>query len=456
MDVRKLTGPGESETVEFKESLRMKDEICETLCAFSNTQGGIILIGVSDSGIIKSVDVGKKTTTDLAEYIKNNTDPNVFPEIKVHETEFGKIILIKVKKSYDKPTFFKNHAYKRVGDTTQRIFSSEIRTLAKESGPREHWDDQICTKATLEDIDWTFVKDFFIPKYESLTKRKTSGSDKNLLEALQGIKNNKPTNAGILLFGKNPQNFFMNAYIALARYKGSEVGVERLDYKEFTGNLFNQIDKCNAYILEHTSIMSRLEPGKIRREDISEYGLFSIRELITNAVCHRDYENQHTKIIIKMFSDKIEFYNPGGLPEDITPENITEKQFSRNRLLAKVLTKVEYIEELGEGWDKIIKEHKEHPLRPRVPLIHSSRSSTLITIFSTSRKFEEQKQKIILTKRQEFVLTKIKSDGYIKSIDIQREFGITRDTANRDLNYLIKNKLIKREGSGKSILYFGY
>lgn len=91
----------------------------------------------------------------------------------------------------------------------------------------------------------------------------------------------------------------------------------------------------------------------------------ALREAIVNTVCHRDYENQHTKIIIKMFSDKIEFYNPGGLPEDITPKNIAEKQYSRNPLIARVLAMVKYIEELGEGWNKIIKEHKDHLLRPK-------------------------------------------------------------------------------------------
>jgi len=110
-----------------------------------------------------------------------------------------------------------------------------------------------------------------------------------LLEALNCIIDDKPTNAGVLLFGKNPQKIFINAYIAIARYKGKEVGIERLDYKEFNGNLFHQIDECDKYIKEHIAIMSRLFPYKVEREDIPEYPLFSIRELVTNAVVHRDY-----------------------------------------------------------------------------------------------------------------------------------------------------------------------
>ena len=445
-----------SGTLEFKESLRMKEEIGEAICAFSNACGGMILIGVTDAGAVNGLDVGKKTTTDFAEYVKKNTDPNIFPNIRVHDAGGMKIISVMVKESHDKPVFFRNRAYKRVGDTTQAINSSEIRALAKESYPKVYWDGQVCDNAALTDIDWKFVKEKFIPLYEECVGKSVVGKPVNLLVSLGCTKSNKPTNAGILLFGNNPQSFFRNSYIALARYKGAEVSAERLDYKEFAGNIFEQVDACNAYILEHSSMMSKLEPGHIKRQDIPEYGRFSIRELITNAVCHRDHENQHTKIIIMMFSDKITFYNPGGLAEDITAENIAEKQFSRNPVLAGVLSKAEYIESLGEGWDKIIKEHKEHPLRPDLPVIDSDRFTTSVTMFSTKSKFEEQEQKYMLNNRQEFALEKIKLSGHLKSIDIQKEFGITRDTANRDLNYLIKNKLIKREGLGKSIVYVKY
>ena len=327
------------------------------------------------------------------------------------------------------------------------------RLILEKHKDRLQFDKQICQVANLNDIDWEFVKGEFIPLYEKISERKIVSMPQSLLESLGSIKNKSLINAGILLFGKNPQNLFMNAYIALARYKGKEVGIERLDYKEFNGNLFHQIDECDKYIKEHIAVMSRLHPYQVQREDIPEYGLFSIRELITNAVCHRDYENQHTKIIIKMFSNKIEFYNPGGLAEDITPKNIAEKQYSRNPVIAKVLAKVKYIEELGEGWNKIIKEHKRHPLKPRLPKIKSDRYTTIVTIFSTKDKFEEKKVDIELNERQKYVLERIKSQGSIRSIEIQKEFNVTRDTANRDLNYLIKLNWIRREGIGRKVRY---
>lgn len=369
----KLISGGENESLEFKESPRLKEEIGQAVSAFSNANGGSILIGVSNDGKVIGVDIGRNTIEELANYTKRNTDPPIFPSLKVLDVEGKKIIMIEVKESAEKPVFFKNHAYKRVGKTNQRISSSELRKLAKESGARVYWDEQICKEAGLENIDWEFVKDFFIPGYEKFSERGIIGTPEELLEALSCIKEGKPTNAGILLFGKNPQEFFRNSYIALARYKGKMEGVERLDYKEFFGNLFHQIDECDKYIKEHIAIMSRLLPHKVEREDIPEYCWFSIRELITNAVCHRDYEDQGSKVIVKTFSDRIEFYNPGGLPKGITPENILIRQYSRNPIIANALAKVKYIEELGEGWNKIVDEHKNHPLKPKQPKIISDK-----------------------------------------------------------------------------------
>jgi len=454
-ELQRAIEKGESERIEFKESLSLKSEIGETVSAFSNTNKGKIIIGISDYGKIIGIEVGKKTLEGLANYIKQNTDNHIYPKIIVESIDDKNLIIIEVNEANEKPVFFRGNAYRRISKSNHKLSASEIRKLAKES-QKIYWDEQVCERAGLDDIDWNFVEEKFIPLYERSSEKKVVSKAENLLKSLGCIKNHKPTNAGILLFGKNPQRFLRNAYIALARYKGKEVSVERLDYKEFTYNLFEQIDRCNDYIVEHMAIMSKLEPGKIRREDIPEYGFFSIRELITNAICHRDYENQHSKVIVKMFSDKIEFYNPGGLPKDITAKNITEKQFSRNAVIAKVLAKVEYIEELGEGWDKIVKEHKEHALKPDVPVIKADKFTTLISLFSTKDKFGEEKIKIALSERQRFILKKIKDEGYIKSSDLQKEFEITRDTANRDFNSLISLKLVRREGVGKSTIYVRY
>ncbi|MCK4730869.1 MAG: hypothetical protein KAT65_00295, partial [Methanophagales archaeon] len=341
---------------------------------------------------------------------------------------------------------------KRVGKTNQRISSSEIRKLAKESGERIYWDEQICKEASLENIDWGFVKNFFIQGYEKFSKKRIIGTAGELLEASGCINEGKPTNAGILLFGKNPQDFFRNSYIALARYKGKMEGVERLDYKEFRGNLFHQIDECDKYIKEHIAIMSRLLPHKVEREDIPEYCWFSIRELVTNAVCHRDYEDQGSKVIAKIFSDRTEFYNPGGLPKGITPETILIRQYSRNPIIANALARVKYIEELGEGWNKIIDEHKNHLLKPKLPKIISGRYSVLVSLYSVREKFERRTTE--LTERQKRAIGYLRRNERITNKEYQEINKTTKKTATRDLQELVRSGiLIKCGRTGRGVYY---
>jgi len=204
--------------------------------------------------------------------------------------------------------------------------------------------------------------------------------------------------------------------------------------------------------------MSRLLPDRVEREDIPEYGWFSIRELIVNAICHRDYSDQGSKIIIKMFLDHIEYYNPGGLPRWITPENIINKQYSRNKTIAKVLSKVRYIEELGEGWDKITKEHKEHALNPNLPEIDANSHTFRVTLFSTKKKFEraEKERKMLwerLNERQRKAIRYIQEHNRITNKEYRSLFSVVKDTAIRDLKDLMDKGIINQRGQGRATHY---
>lgn len=442
---------GESETMEFKSSLSDVDRIVEEVSALANTRSGTVVIGVSNAGKVLGVEIGERTVEKLTNKIISNTEPKIYPKISVEKIDGKGVIFIEVEESQDKPVIAFGKAFKRVGRSTVRMSKDEYERMILEKR-KIYWDEQTCGDASLEDIDWNFVKNFFIPRYEEFVKKKIAGKPEQLLESLNCVKNKKPTNAGILLFGKTPQKTFMNAYIALARYKGKEVGTERLDYKEFTGNLFQQIDDCDTYIKEHIAVMSKLLPDRVERQDIPEYGWFSIRELITNAACHREYVGRGSKIIVKIFDDRIEFYNPGSLPLGITPKNITRKQFSRNPTISRVLAKVKYIEELGEGWDKIVKEHKEHPLKPVLPKLEVDKLSTSVTIFSVREKFREKKI-LELSERQRRIIALLKEEGRITTRSCAALLNVSQDTALREISTLLSKGIIKRKGAGRGTCY---
>ena len=151
-EIKELIKKGESKEIEFKESLSSIEEVGESVSAFSNGSGGILLIGVSDFGEIKGVEIGKKTLENLANFIKQNTDNHVYPAIKIEKSEGKNIIVVEVSKPDEKPVFFKGDAYKRIGKSNHKLSASEIRKLAKES-TKSYWDEQVCKEAALKDID---------------------------------------------------------------------------------------------------------------------------------------------------------------------------------------------------------------------------------------------------------------------------------------------------------------
>ena len=251
-DLLKLISRGENECLECKESLRLKDEIGQAVSAFSNANGGSILIGVSNDGKVIGVDIGRNTLEELANYLKRNTDPAIFPSVKVLDAEGKEIIVIDVKESAEKPVFFKNHVYKRVGKTNQQVSSSEMRKLAKESGAKVYWDEHVCEEANFEDIDEEKVKSYLEKRQDIRGVKKPEKMDlKTLLLNIKAAKEVnekiKLTNAGILFFAKNPQRFILQSQLRLARFAGNELTRDFLDRLDCSGAIWEEIEQAEDF-----------------------------------------------------------------------------------------------------------------------------------------------------------------------------------------------------------------
>ena len=194
----------ESETIELKSSLSQTKEIVETISAFANTFGGKIIIGISNSGQIIGVEIGKSTIENLTNKIRQEIDPKIHPRINIKKAGNTKIITIEVVPSHDKLVLAFGKPFKRIGKSTVRMSKDEYEHLILEKHKYSlQFDKQICSKAALEDLDWNFIKTEFVPLYEKFSEKKISGNLESILESLGCLGDGKPTNAGILLFGKN-------------------------------------------------------------------------------------------------------------------------------------------------------------------------------------------------------------------------------------------------------------
>jgi len=455
MDIKELIERGETQSLEFKESLRLKDEIGETVSAFSNSDGGAVIVGVSNSGAVPGVGIGKNTLEELANHIKRNTDPQVFPSVKILEVGGKNVIMIEVKEGAEKPVFFKNHAYKRVGKTNQRISSSEMRKLAKESGGRVYWDERVCEDAGLEDVNKEKVEWFLKTRF---TKRKVAIPSQmrfeevlmNLGSAKRTDKEVKLTNAGILLFCRYPQRF-IPLRILCARFRGVELSRTTIDSLDCSGTLVEIMEQTEEFIRRNTRLFGFRTSFSFRRIDKLEYPIEALREAVLNALVHRDYEAP-SDISVFIFDDRIEITNPGNFPHGTTPEN--PLHIPRNPILCQLMRDIGYIEKYGTGiyfmkdvcndWGIPEPEFRISDIETKI-VFKSGGKAVVIS--------EIEKLGVELNDRQRKGLKHAFMEGFINN-QIYREInGVSDETSRRELSQLVEKGLLKIKGKGRSTKY---
>lgn len=448
-EFEKLIRQGETETVEFKESTGEWKEIIKTISAFANTRGGAVVIGISDNGKISEVRIGKRTIEDLTNKIKENTDPKIFPGVSVENIDGEIIILIKVEESLSKPLFAFDRVYKRVGKSTVRATSEEIRKMALR-GKKVYWDGLICEESTLKDINEQKVK-WFIK--EARKQRGLNISEntpvKEVLTRLKLIKNGRTTNAYGLLFTKEPM--FLQSEVKCMRFSGNKPVKPYIDFQTIEGTVFDLIDKAEDFVLRNIKKSIWLVPGRVQREEKYEYPPDAVREAIVNALAHRDYESP-SKVQVRVFDDYIEIWNPGGLPEGWTITRLKQKHESipNNPLLFKQLFWVKYVEDVGGGTIDMIKGCREWGIPE--PEFEDTGTAIVVTFrksIFTPRILEE----LGLDERQIKAIDFIQEHDRITTREYCSLFKVVRDTANRDLNELLEKGIIKRKGSGPQTYY---
>lgn len=445
----------ENQTLEFKKSLAEKEEILETISAFGTTKGGKILVGIEENkdGTIKEItgiELKGKVIENLTNEIKQNTDPVIFPSIETKRIEGKNVLLIKIEESSLKPVFVKGRAYKRVGRSNLRLTTQEIRKLAKESGEKAYWDEQLCKEASLEDIDeekvrW-FVKE---AKRQRGLKLSETSSIKDILIKLKLLKNKKLTNACMLLFSKEPK--FLQSEVKGIRFSGNEPVKPYIDFQTIERNVFDLVDRAEEFVLRNIKKAIWLVPGQVQREEKYEYPPDALREAITNAIVHRDYESP-SKVQVRVFDSKVEIWSPGLLPAEITVEDLKREHRSipRNPLLFKQLFWVKYVEDVGGGTLDMIKQCKKWGIpEPEFRSI----TGAFVVVFRLPPSLENL-EKLGLNERQIKAVEHVTKKGSITNQEYQNLNQISRYTASRDLMDLVKKGVLKSKGTGKRKLSY--
>jgi len=363
-NIEELLRKEESKNLEFKEKLTAenKRKVLQTIIAFANLGGGMLVFGVNDNKEI----VGIEEPFELEERIANMVYDTISPVIRIDtlfvSRESKTIVVAKVPMGIATPYYLKSKGiesgtYIRVGSTTRLADSETIRALELKK-QNISYDSRPDYRFTREYINLEMAKGWFRDKKEIEITEAHLFMLKILIKENDNVY---PTVAGLLLFPAREFADYAHAKIKCAKFKGLEPGIF-IDKAEYRGSILAQIESTMKFIKANIKLSATI--GEIYREEKYEYPLEALREAVINAVVHRDYMRAGRDTRVGIYDNRIEIISPGELPAAFSVDDIGKVDFSelRNHVLGRVFSELKLIEGWGLGFKKIIRLCEQHGL----------------------------------------------------------------------------------------------
>ena len=345
-EIRRQMRLGEDSRWEFKEiefagnapRSPRRDDLADEFAAFANTDGGVVLCGVTDSGNVQGMSREQMDTLEqlIVNICTDMISPPVRPAILRKEIEEGvPFLLVEVPQGHtqhDSP----GGSYHRVGSSKRRMTSDERLRLAQQRGQaRFLWFDKQPVEGTgFGSLDESFWKPLLstvgaADPESALERMGLLTSDEN------GIP--RATVAGVLLCSHSPEAWLPNACITATCYRGNDRASGQIDTQTITGPLNRQITEAVAFAVRNMRVGAYKDPA---RTDLPQYSEAALFEAIVNAVVHRDYSIRGSRIRLSMFADRFEINSPGGLPNNLTIDSMDVRQSTRNEALASIFGRI--------------------------------------------------------------------------------------------------------------------
>jgi len=444
-DFELILKTGESYFVEFKEGV--DKGLVKEIVAFSNSQGGKIFIGVTDGGEIKGLEVTNKLKSQIFDAARN-CDPPI--EVKL-STYKNKVLVVEVPEGDKKPYSCSQGFFIRNGPNSQKLSRDEILSFAYTEG-KLTFDEQI-------NEDFIYPDNFDKQKFSDYLKEAKLtdiNDDKSLLINLGVAKKVKSkillNNAGTLFFARDPAKFFMTSKVVCAEYQTNDK-VNILDRKIYDDGILENIKQAINFVKRRIKIEFEIKTA--RRKEIPQYPEEAYREVIVNAIMHRDYFDKSSDIMVEVYRNKIVVFNPGGLVKWLKPEEFGAISKTRNPIIASLLARTIFVEKMGTGIKRIRKAMEKANLpAPEFKFFEYSFYTTLIdkTRLKTPEKdLEKDLQKDLekLNANQRKIITEIRKNQYITQKELSKIVGINEKNIRNNIKKLKDLGIIKRVGPDK-------
>ena len=453
-----LVKEGEGPALEFKRSTGELKEGMQTLCAFLNGSGGRVLFGVRPEAIIEGQGVSDQTLRDIAQ-AADRFEPPAHVSIHRIKVKAGRdVIAVAAEGGRDmRPFAYEGHAYERISSTTRRMPQVKYERLLVERGhAKRRWENLPADGLTLKDLDRKeILRTRELAIQQNRISSDTSRDIGEILDRLGLRFNGVLTQAAHMLYGKRFLPDYPQCLLKMGRFRGSEITGEIVDNRQEHMNAFAMVREGMAFLERTMPLGARFPAGKIFREDRFPVPLDAIREILLNAVMHRDYSHYSGYVAIVVFDDRIEIRSFGRLPTGITVKQLSGKHDSKpvNPLIAGAFHRTGAVEVWGRGTNRVITTCKEHGVAPP---IFEERSGFLIVTFKaqmvqggalgedtqeiTQNATQKTTQKIVALMRQNPQITRQR---------LAEETEISADGIKYHLTRLRRKGVIRRIGPDK-------
>lgn len=311
------------------------------------------MVGVNDDGTRAGLKVTDELLKNLAE-IRANGNVQPLPAMTVSKYSFddGEVAVVEVLPSDLPPVKYRGRIWIRVGPRRQVASEQEERILAeRRAALPTTFDARSCQGSSLNDLDTRlFTIDYLPNAMAPEIIEENHRSIEHQLAALRffDIASGRPTNAGILLFGKDPLKWIPGAYLQFIRFQGVGLDSDPTAENRLSGDLLTVLRELGQIISVHNATAPRAETA-LREKQVAPYPNIALREFLMNAVMHRWYEGSTAPIRFYWFSDHVEIQSPGGLFGEATPQNFPNQNSYRNPVIAEAMKTLGFVNRFGRG-----------------------------------------------------------------------------------------------------------
>lgn len=439
----------EGNQLEFIESFNFK-RIAETVCAFLNTQGGRIIVGVSPKKDPVFKNEISQEFNELRRFIYNSVSPESLIGIRKEEFKNHPLVLIEVIEGTTKPYSINNQSFIRAGRETRPANDNEMSNLIRARRKEEYsWENSPALEASLDDLDNDEISQAIkLSNNIGRTTRFKTDDPLPFLTHFQLFRNSQLTNAAIVLFGKEPTYFLPQCRARIIYFGESKSASEYTDTLIVEENLFKSFRRIQGYFKKNLPIKSQFSDTNWQRKDQPKFPLKALDEAVINAIMHRDYSDPTGEVFIGIYSNKIEVVNSGELPESLKDANLkkSHRSIPPNPVITHMVYLCGMIEKVGRGTVLITELFDEYGLDE--PRWKSKNGGTTLTLPGKAKI-------IVFNERMRSFMQTLEADQLFGRENYERFFqnNISEKTARLDIGKLLDGNWLEKSGEGPATKY---